>query len=125
MARPSKTATATATAPKTRNRKQATAPAALAAAYSPREKELRERYPHQNILAGSWRQAQSPDRPEWKNKVTVEIKCAYVGGCEETRIVATSDLQWRWTCFCGPHAKLMRANHKATEKAKKEVVAKK
>lgn len=128
MAR-TKTTAAPKTEPKATRKprsKKAETPAAEPApapvvAYSPRELELRERYAHQDIQPGSWRQAGHPDRPGWGHKVTVEVKCSYPGGCDEKRIVATSDLQWSSTCFCQAHAKLIKSNRKATAKAKKEL----
>ncbi|HYH63536.1 MAG TPA: hypothetical protein VD866_02455 [Urbifossiella sp.] len=111
--------TATATKP-TRTRK-AKPTAEPAAQLSPREQELQTKYAHQSIIPGSWRHAGHPDRSGLGDKkATVEVKCK-MEGCDQQRIVCTSDLQWRTTCYCPAHAKLIHANHRATKAEKKKL----
>lgn len=115
----------TATAPKATSTKKPkaenAAPTASTAEYSPREKELMSKYPHQTgLVAGSHRAAGGRDG--WGTKHTVLIRCAYPGGCDSEPIVrATSDLWFATGNCCPKHAKLIRANRRATSAEKKNL----
>lgn len=86
--------------------------------YTAKELELIAKYPHQKgIVPGSHRV--SGGRDGWGHKHTVLIRCCYPD-CESEPVVrATSDLAFTTTCYCPTHAKQIKANRRATAKAKK------
>src|SRR5262249_47949694 len=90
--------------------KKAAEPAAEQVVRSPEEQQLVDRYPHQNIKPGSWRPANSPDRPTCGHKRSVITICK---ACEAERVVMTSDLQWQTTAYCTQHAEIVRSNKAA------------
>lgn len=113
---------ATPTKPRTRKPKAETPaaePAPAPVEYSPKELELRARYPHQDIIAQSYRVAGG--REGWGHKHTVEVRCA-IEGCTHTRVLATSDLQWQTSRYClNGCAKRIKQNHRATKAEKKKL----
>lgn len=87
--------------------------------HTPKELELREKYPHQDILPQSYRVAGAEDRPGWGHKHTVLVKCATDDCPSEPRCIATSDLQWTTTRYCLTCAKHIKSNRRRTREVKK------
>ncbi|MEO2091142.1 MAG: hypothetical protein ABGY75_16895, partial [Gemmataceae bacterium] len=106
-----------------RGRRKATGtPETATPQHTQKELELIAKYPHQKgIIPGSYRVAVAEDRPGWGHKHTVLIRCCYPGGCEgsEPFVRATSDLQFTTTAYCSLHSRQIKANRRATAKAKK------